>query len=320
MARKRYYFNTDTLRYEVRQISLGRRVLRSSATFVGVAALGLCLMMVFTTIFDTPRAHALRRKQQDYRLQFAMLSDQAAAAERRLAIVEARDNNLYRTIFEADTIPRTIREGGVGGVDHYAEYSRMGNGAFLASLAESLDRLNWRAYVQSKSFDEVAALAHKKDQMMHSVPAVQPVSVKQLARISSYFGVRTDPFTKLGRLHSGLDFVAPVGTPIHATGDGLVLESEYRANGYGKQVVIDHGFGYKTRYAHMSKLIVEVGQKVKRGQVLGLIGSTGRSTGTHLHYEVLLRNRPVNPILYFSEMDEAEYEQMLANAQIQALD
>ena len=320
MARKRYYFNPDTLRYELRQVSLRHRVLHSTVTFMAVAVLGVCLMLVFTSIFDTPRSRALRRKQQDFQLQFTMLAEQTAAAEHRLALVEARDNNLYRTIFEADTIPQTIREGGVGGVDHYAEYSRMGNGALLASLAESLDRLNWRAYMQSKSFDEVAILAHKKDQMMHSVPAVQPVSVKQLARISSYFGVRTDPFTKAGRVHAGLDFVAPSRTPIHATGDGLVIESEYRANGYGRQVVIDHGFGYKTRYAHMSELLVEVGQKVKRGQVVGLMGSSGRSTGTHLHYEVLLRNRPVNPILYFNEMDETEYEQMLANAQIQALD
>lgn len=288
---------------------------------VGVSvSVGFVLMVVYTSLFSTPRSHALRREIQDREIELAMLRDRVESSARQLAILENRDNNLYRTIFEADTISSSVRKGGVGGVDRYSDYLQLPSGALLRDVAVGIDQLTWRAYVQSKSFDDVARLAYMKDRMVHCVPAIQPVSVHQLTRMSSPFGYRRDPFTKVAKMHTGLDFVGRPGTPIHATGDGLVVVAASSSGGYGRQVVIDHGFGYKTRYAHLSSISVVEGERVKRGQEVGKMGSSGRSTGTHLHYEVLVKNRPVNPALYFTDVSEEEYEAMLANAQLQQMD
>lgn len=320
MVSKRFSFNAETLSYEQRSESLERRLLRVGLRVMVSVAVGFVLMVVYTSFFSTPRSHALRRDIQDREIELGMLRDRVVSSMRQLAVIENRDNNLYRTIFEADTIAASIREGGVGGVDRYSDYVQLPSGTLLRDVALDIDKLTWRAYVQSKSFDEVATLAYMKDRMVHCVPAIQPVSVQQLTRMSSPFGYRRDPFTKSGKMHTGLDFVGRYGTPIHATGDGLVVVAGGSSGGYGRQVVIDHGFGYKTRYAHMSSISVVEGERVKRGQEVGKMGSTGRSTGTHLHYEVLVKNRPVNPALYFTDVSEEEYEAMLANAQLQQMD
>lgn len=320
MARKKFLYNPDTLRYEHRKEPLARRILRAGLGVSASVAVGFGIMVAYTSLFATPRSHALRRDINDRVIAISMLRDRVNSSARQLAIIENRDNNLYRTIFEADTIAESIREGGIGGVERYGNYLQMPNGSLLRDVAQDIDRLTWRAYVQSKSFDDVARLAYTKDRMVHCVPAIQPVSVQQLTRMSSLFGYRSDPFTHVAKMHTGLDFVGRPNTPIHATGDGLVVVASMSTGGYGRQVVIDHGFGYKTRYAHMSSISVVEGERVKRGQEVGKMGSTGRSTGTHLHYEVLVKNRPVNPALYFSDVSEEEYEDMLANAQLQQMD
>lgn len=320
MARKKFLYNSETLRYEHRKDSFGKRLVRVGLSVAVSLAVGFALMVVYTSLFSTPRMHVLRRDIRDREIELGMLRDRVESSARQLAIIENRDNNLYRTIFEADTIAASIREGGVGGVERYGDYMQLPKGSLLRDVALDIDKLTWRAYVQSKSFDEVATMAYMKDRMVHCVPAIQPVSVQQLTRMSSPFGYRRDPFTKVGKMHTGLDFVGSPGTPIHATGDGLVVVAGSSSGGYGRQVVIDHGFGYKTRYAHMSSISVAEGDRVTRGQELGKMGSTGRSTGTHLHYEVLVKNRPVNPALYFSDVTEEEYEAMLASAQIQQMD
>lgn len=320
MTRQKYRYNPDTLSFEPRHEPPLRRLMRGALVFLISASAGLGLMFMYTTFFDTPRSHALQRAHADNLIELQLLQDQVNSSMRQMAIIEQRDNNLYRTIFEADSIPSSVRLGGVGGSERYREYNDVDQSEELRSLALDLDRLSWRAYIQSKSFDDVIAMAHKKERMMHCVPAVQPVSVSQLVRISSTFGVRIDPFTKMPRMHSGVDFVGAPNTPIHCTGDGLVVTASANNSGYGLQVIVDHGFGYKTRYAHLNSTTVREGDRVKRGQVVGKMGSTGRSTSTHLHYEVLHRNVPVNPLLYFNDMSEEEYEDMLSRALMQDLD
>lgn len=316
----RYQFNAETLQFEYRRRSFRSRLARTSFELLACVAGGVLIMLLvvylvqppFTTIYDQEQEALLHRA--------AMLDARVRSATARMAELESRDNNLYRTIFEADTIAEEMRVGGVGGVDRHAVLRRVSGGDRVRDLAVRLEQLGWRVYVQSKSFDEVSALAFEKDRLMHSIPAIQPVSVKDLTRVSSLFGYRRDPFTHQPRLHAGIDFVGPSGTPIYSTGDGIVITASYSSGGYGNQVVVDHGFGYKTRYAHLKEISVAEGGLLKRGQQVGTMGSTGRSTSTHLHYEVLVRNRPVNPLQYFNDMSEAEYEMMLANAEIQHLD
>ncbi len=317
---KRFHYNPETLQYEQRVDSPARRVLHFVFSFLLCAVVGVGSMFFYTYIFGTPRTEFLSRKGEELRTQIDMLHTQVRSSMRQLSHIEKRDNFLYRTIFEADSIPSTVRQGGTGGTFPYASYTALKEGELLRSLALDIDELSWRAYIQSRSFDEVTKLAHDKERLMHCIPAIQPVSVRQLTRMSSTFGYRSDPFNHHGKFHSGIDFTGAHGTPIHCSGDGIVITAAYSSTGYGNQVIIDHGFGYKTRYAHMSKVMVAEGDRVKRGQVIGAMGSSGRSTGTHLHYEVLVKNQPVNPIFYFNDMNEEEYEEMLARADVKELD
>lgn len=320
MARHRYHFNRETLQYERKVEPLSKRLGRLLVGFLVSGALGLGLLLVYSLFFETPKTRLLARSGEELRIQLNQLQEQVNSASLQLSILEQRDNNVYRTIFESDSIPSSIREGGVGGADRYAQYDKLRNGIELTELAKSIDNLSWRTYIQSKSFDEVLQMAYEKDRLMHCIPAVQPVSVKQLTRMSSLFGYRQDPFTKQPRMHSGVDFVGAQGTPIHSTGDGVVIVAVRSSTGYGNQVIVDHGFGYKTRYAHLHSLAVSEGDRIKRGQIVGAMGNSGRSTATHLHYEVLIRNHPVNPLHYFNDMSEDEYEQMLSQAILQDLD
>ncbi len=317
---KRFHFNPETLQFEQRAVTIATRLKKTIGFFALCTFVGVGSMFFYTIFFDTPRTQVLIRTGNELDAQIGILQSQVNDAMVQLSRIEKRDNLLYRTIFEADSIPFSVRAGGTGGTYQYAALEALQDGTNLRELALSLDVLTWRAYIQSRSFDEVTKLAHEKDRLMHCIPAIQPVSVRQLTRMSSTFGYRSDPFTRSGKFHSGVDFTGAQGTPIHSSGDGVVVVATYSSTGYGNQVIIDHGFGYKTRYAHMSKLFVTEGERVKRGHVIGAMGSTGRSTGTHLHYEVLVKNQPVNPLLYFNDMNENEYEEMLAHAEVKDLD
>ena len=317
---KRFHFNPETLQFEQRAVTVATRLKKTIGFFALCTFVGVGSMFFYTIFFDTPRTQVLIRTGNELDAQIGILQSQVNDAMVQLSRIEKRDNLLYRTIFEADSIPFSVRAGGTGGTYQYAALEALQDGTNLRELALSLDVLTWRAYIQSRSFDEVTKLAHEKDRLMHCIPAIQPVSVRQLTRMSSTFGYRSDPFTRSGKFHSGVDFTGAQGTPIHSSGDGVVVVATHSSTGYGNQVIIDHGFGYKTRYAHMSKLFVTEGERVKRGHVIGAMGSTGRSTGTHLHYEVLVKNQPVNPLLYFNDMNENEYEEMLAHAEVKDLD
>jgi murein DD-endopeptidase MepM/ murein hydrolase activator NlpD len=234
-----------------------------------------------------------------------------------------KDDNIYRVIFEAEPIPKSVRQAGYGGADRYARLEGYENSALLKQTAEKLDKIASEIYVQSKSFDDVYKLARKKEKMLRSIPGIQPVKITDLKRISSYFGYRIDPIYKVKKFHSGIDFSAPEGAPVFATGDGVVKKVRHSRRGYGNTIEIDHGYGYKTFYAHLSKIMVRRGQKVKRGEVIGKVGNTGKSTAPHVHYEIIKNKRKINPVYYFfNDLSPEQFDEMLKLSKIpnQSLD
>jgi murein DD-endopeptidase MepM/ murein hydrolase activator NlpD len=226
--------------------------------------------------------------------------------------IEERDNTIYRVIFESDPIPSTVREAGYGGADRYRSLRDLYDAEMVTDVTKQVDKLSKRLYVQSKSFDEVWDLARNKSAMLASIPAIQPVANKDLKRMASGYGMRIHPIYKTFKLHTGMDFTAPVGTEIRATGNGVVSKVEFNGRGYGNNVVINHGYGYQTLYGHMSRMSVRPGQRVNRGDLIGYVGNSGTSTGPHLHYEVHRGGNPVNPVnYYYNDLSPEEYELMV---------
>lgn len=321
MQQDKYRFNQQTLQFDKVDVPLKKRLAKILIHFVLYFGIFIVLGYSFSFFIDTPSVKGLKRTNSELLLKYELTAKQLSEMGDALSDVEARDNNIYRAIFESDPIPSSIRRGGSGGHEHYSQFENVSNREELVTISRLLDELTWRSYIQSRSFDDVFILAKNKERMNECIPAIQPVSVKDFVRISDFFGMRKKhPVTGLTTFHYGIDFAGSTGTPIHSAGDGVVVSASYSFKGYGNQVIIDHGFGYKTRYAHLKKINVEVGQKVKRTEVIGLMGSTGQSTGPHLHYEVLVRNKPVNPLNYFNDMTEEDYENMLKNASSQFLD
>jgi murein DD-endopeptidase MepM/ murein hydrolase activator NlpD len=227
----------------------------------------------------------------------------------------SRDNNIYRVVLDADPIPSSVRSAGYGGADRYNDLQGFSSSDLMTETTRKMDQLVRQIYVQSRSYDEIEKLAKNKEQMLACLPAIQPIDGKQLKGILSGFGMRVHPIYKVMKMHTGIDFGAAEGTPIYATGDGIVERADNLEQGYGNHVVINHGFGYQTLYAHMSRIAATVGQKVKRGQVIGYVGSTGESTGDHLHYEVIKNGVKVNPISYFfNDLNPDEYKQIISIA------
>ena len=240
------------------------------------------------------------------------MNDRMDKVQKVLADVQDRDDNIYRVIFEAEPVPSEVRKAGFGGVDRYEHLEGLANSKIIVNTAKRLDEITSQLVVQSKSYDAVFKLAKDKEKLVASIPAIQPVDFHDLRRIGSLFGYRTDPFYKVTKFHEGIDFTAAVGTPIYATGDGIVSEAERNSGGYGNKIIINHGYSYETVYAHLSKIKVKVGQRVKRGEIIGLMGNTGKSTAPHLHYEVHKAGVPMNPIyFFFNDITPAEYQAMI---------
>ena len=243
--------------------------------------------------------------------------------EEVLANIEDRDNNIYRLYFEASPIPKEQRTAGFGGVNRYRNLEGFNNSDLIIDATEKLEKLQKRLVIQSKSLDEITSLAKEKEKLLAAIPAIQPVSNEDLTRMASGYGWRSDPFTKVRKMHYGMDFTAPRGTPVYATGDGVVTRADNRSSGYGEHIRIDHGFGYMSLYGHLSKYKVRPGQKVKRGDLIGLVGSTGRSQAPHCHYEVWKDGNRINPInFYYGSLSAEEFDNMLrlANQENQSLD
>lgn len=317
MAKKvKYVFNHKTLSFEHARLTVRHYVLKILSYLSTSVVFTMVIILVGTYFFDSPKERMLKREIRQYELQFKLVNERLEKLEAVLDDMADRDDNIYRVIFESEPIPSEARKAGYGGVDRYRNLEGYRNTAIVTETAKKLDLITSKMYVQSKSFDEVSELARNKSLLLASIPAIQPVSNKDLRRLSSYFGYRTDPFYKVMKFHEGVDFSAPTGTEIYATGDGTVIVSDRAQAGYGNQIIIDHGFGYKTMYAHLQGMKVRRGERVKRGQVIGTIGNTGKSTSPHLHYEVWKNNKPVNPINYFfNDITPEQYEEMLILSQ-----
>ncbi|MGB0166538.1 MAG: M23 family metallopeptidase, partial [Luteibaculum sp.] len=262
--------------------------------------------------FDSPKERALKRENKQLQLQYSLLNKKVDGINDVLKDVIKRDNNIYRVIFEADPIPQSVRNAGIGGVDRYSQLQGYDFSDLVVETRKRVDKISRDLYIQSKSFDEVINLAKRKKEMLASIPAIQPISNKDLTRMASGYGYRIHPIHKIRKMHYGIDFTAPTGTPIYATGDGKVYEVEASKRGYGNHIVIKHDFGYQTLYAHLSAFNVITGQNVKRGDIIGYVGSTGTSTAPHLHYEVLKDNKKIDPInFFFNDLSPEEYDRMI---------
>jgi murein DD-endopeptidase MepM/ murein hydrolase activator NlpD len=243
--------------------------------------------------------------------------------EQVLANIEDRDNNIYRLYFEANPIPEEQRRAGFGGVNRYKSLEGFNNSEMIIATSKRLDIIQKQMVIQSKSLDEITKLAEEKEKLLAAIPAIQPIKNEEMSRMASGFGWRSDPFTKARKMHWGMDFTAPKGIPIYATGDGRVTRADNNSSGYGKHIRVDHGYGYMSLYGHLSKYNVRKGQKVQRGDLIGFVGSTGRSEAPHLHYEVWKDGERINPInFYYGSLTAEEYEEMLkyATQENQSLD
>lgn len=261
---------------------------------------------------NSPKEKQLRRENEVISLQYELLNNRMTEVAEVLENIQERDNNIYRTIFEAEPIPASIRKAGFGGVDRYKELQGYNNSDLMVETSKRMDRISKQLYIQSKSFDEVVKLVKGKAQLLASIPAIQPIANEDLRHQPSGFGWRTHPIYKTPEFHPGMDFAAPQGTEIRATGDATVERADAAAQGYGNHVVLNHGYGYKTLYGHMLKFVVRPGQKIKRGQLIGYVGSTGLSTAPHVHYEVLKGGEKMNPInYYYSDLTPEQYQKLI---------
>ena len=312
---KRYKFNPETLAYEIHQIPAKVRLSRGFVLFVFSILLSLGYFYIYTSYFnlETPKMMTLKRQNEEYANRLELINRRFESANNSLVALQMRDNFVYRPIFGMDEIPEDVRNAGFGGVDRYSYLQNFERSGILSATAFNLDVLYKKAYVQLRSFDDLSQLAKNADEMTLCVPAIPPVNIaSSRIRFSSSFGYRRDPFHGDYRMHSGVDLSGPVGEPIYATGNGRVIQVGFDFFGYGNFVLIDHGFGYKTRYAHLRSSTVSIGSIVRRGEVIGEMGNTGRSKGPHLHYEVIYRNRPVNPLNYYNrDIDEQGFSELL---------
>ena len=313
----KYTFNPKTLSYEVKKRSKRSRVLRSLAIFDVSLVLSAVYLWVYVSVLELelPKTVLLKKENAQWSSRMEVLNRQLDACDEALVALQMRDDDIYRSIFGMHEIPAEIRNAGFGGVNRYEHLEGVGQGERLRNTVMRLDVLTKKSYVQSKSFDEVALLSKRAGDMASCIPAIPPVVPdKKIYRLSSSFGYRSDPFTGRSKRHTGVDFALKPGNPIYATGDGVVESVKFEFFGYGNSVVIDHGFGYKTRYAHLKSIGVAEGMKVRRGECIGESGNSGRSSGPHLHYEVVYKDRHVNPANYYDlTITPEEYSTMVQN-------
>ncbi|VAW13364.1 Peptidase, family M23 [hydrothermal vent metagenome] len=317
MSKVKYYYDPDTLSYRKIELKKSRRYRNIALFFMGSCLFGLLLLVLLlnTSLINTPIELSLSREVKNYELQFELLDRKMQQIEEVLANIEDRDNNIYRLYFEANPIPQEQRRAGFGGIYRYRSLEGFNNSDMVIAVTKRLDIIKKQMAIQSKSLDEITALAKEKEKLLLAIPAIQPINNSDLTRMASGFGWRSDPFTKARKMHRGMDFSAAKGTPIYASGDGKVTRADNNSSGYGKHIRIDHGYGYMSLYAHMSKYNVKRGQKVKRGDLIGFVGNTGRSEGPHLHYEVWKDNERINPInFYYGSLSEKEFANMLKYA------
>ena len=325
MSKVKYYYDSENLAY--RKIKTRKRKKFGVAVLflVASALFGLLSFVILlnTPYFETPKDRLQAREIENLKLNYAILNKKLDQANGVVDAIEDRDNNLYRAYFNKKAIPDSIRKVGIPGLNRYKKLEGYNNSQLVMNTTKRIDVLNKELEIQSKSLDDILKLAEAKSDFLSAIPAIQPVRNENLKNLASGFGYRTDPFTKVKKMHEGMDFSAKTGTPVYATGDGIIERADNNASGYGNHIVIRHGFGYETLYAHLSKYNAKAGQKVNRGDIIGYVGSTGRSEAPHLHYEVHKDGKVVNPLnFYYGNISAVEYVAIahLANQENQSLD
>ena len=310
-AKKKYKINPETLAMEQVESGLGYWLRQTGIYILSGIVLGVVFLYLFLVFFPSPREKQLLREKEAMQSQMETLNRQVDQMQIVMTDLQQRDDNLYRVLFGAEPIPLNIRQGTQRKISYYEEIAQMTNSQLSADLSLKVDVLEKELYVQAKSYDEVLELAKTQGIRMENIPAIQPVLNKDLKRVASGYGVRIDPVYHVRKFHQGMDFTAPTGTEVFATGNAKVSFVGWK-QGYGNTVILDHGFGYQTLYAHLFKALVRKGQKVRRSDIIALVGNTGKSTGPHLHYEVRLHGKPVDPRnYYFYDLSPEEYDQMI---------
>ena len=325
MAKVKYYYDSENLAY--RKIITKTRK-KIGVVFLFLVAAGLFGFLSFvillnTPYFETPKNRLQAREIENLKLRYAILNKKMDEVEDVIALIEDRDNNLYRVYFNAAEIPEADRKSGFKDANRYKDLEGYDNSQLVLNTTKRIDILRKELAIQSKSLDDILKMAKDKDKLLAAIPAIQPVRNENLKSMVSGFGYRTDPFTKARKMHEGMDFTAKIGTPIYATGDGIVARADNSVSGFGNHIVIRHGFGYETLYGHLSKYKCRAGQRINRGDVIGYVGSTGRSEGPHLHYEVHKNGKVVNPLnFYYGNISAVEYVAIarLANQENQSFD
>ncbi|UAB81526.1 M23 family metallopeptidase [Marixanthomonas sp. SCSIO 43207] len=325
MSKVKYYYDSETLSYRKIEKKKGRKIGIFLLSLVGVLLGGFLVFLIYINLpyVETPKEKSLKRELANMELQYELLNKKMNEAETVLAEVAERDNNLYRVYFEANPIPDEQRKAGFGGVNRYKDLEGFDNSKLIINTSKRLDILTKQIVVQSRSLDEISQLAEEKEKLLAAIPAIQPVKKEDLTRVASGFGYRTDPFTKARKFHYGMDFTSPRGTPVYASGDGVVTRADNNSTGYGNHIRLDHGYGYVSLYAHLYKYNVRPGQKVQRGDLIGFVGSTGRSEAPHLHYEVFKDGERINPMnFYYGNLTPEEFAEMqkVAQQENQSLD
>ena len=314
MSKSKFYYDKKSLSYKEIQVSNSTKVLNVTTfifvTFIfGVVSL---FILLSTPYLNTPTELSQERELKNYEFQIDILNNRLNKLETVLNDLELRDNNIYRVLFEANPIDPDIRKAGFGGINRYSNLEGYDNSDLIIETTKKIDILTKQIVIQSKSLDEIEVLAKNKQLMLAAIPSIQPIKNDDLNRIASGFGIRTDPFDKSRKMHGGIDFSAPKNTPVYAASNGIIKRVDNRAIGYGKHIRIDHGFGYLTLYAHLNSYNVKRGQNVKKGDIIGFVGNTGRSKGVHLHYEVHKDGKKVNPVNYFySNLSPQEFDEIL---------
>lgn len=325
MAKVKYYYDSEKLAF--------KRIIPKKSKKIGMALLFLLSSALFgflcffilanTSFFETPKSKLQARELETMKLNYKLLTNKVTLMDEALTAIEDRDNNLYRVYFNSSPINEEERRAGLGGVNRYKDLEGFNNSDLIINSSKKVDEIMKALAIQSNSLDDITKLAKQKEKLLAAIPAIQPVKNEDLRQMASGFGYRSDPFTKIRKFHKGMDFSAKTGTPIYATGDGIVRKADASLSGYGNHIEITHGYGYMTLYAHLSKYKVRAGQRVKRGDIIGYVGSTGRSEAPHLHYEVHKNGEVVNPLnFYYGSISAKEYVLLakLANQENQSLD
>ena len=325
MSKVKYYYDSENLAYKKIKPQRRKKFGYIFLFLLAAALFGfLCLILLINTpYFETPKDKLLTSELESMKLNYKLLNKKMELMDEVLKAIEDRDNNIYRIYFNTKPISDEERKAGFGGVNRYKMLEGYNNSELVINTTKKVDRLTKELVIQSKSLDDIVILAKQKEKLLAAIPAIQPVKNEDLKRMASGFGYRGDPFTKVKKFHYGMDFTSPTGTAVYASGDGVVLKADNSLSGYGNHIEINHGYGYVTLYAHLSKYNCKPGQKVKRGDIIGYVGSTGRSEAPHLHYEVIKNGEKVNPInFYYGSISAEEYIAIsnLATQENQSLD